>query len=174
MKRPEKRLLFTAEEIAHQVRRLAREISTDYQGRNLVVLGVLKGSFIFLADLVRQLTIPVEVNFVRLASYGAKTTSSGQVRITTDVELDLHQRHILIVEDIVDSGHTMAFLCEHLLAHEPLSLRTCVLLDKRERRAKTVPIDYVALQLQKGFVVGYGLDCNEAGRHFADIYELIP
>jgi len=167
------RLVVSAEEIDRQVRRLALEISTHYKGCDLIVLGVLKGAFIFLADLVRHMTIPVVVDFVRLASYGSNTVSNGKVHIKTDVQLNLRRRDVLIVEDIVDSGRTLEFLRKHLLKQEPRSLRICALLDKKERRAIDVPIDYVALQLDKGFVVGYGLDCDEVGRHFADIYELI-
>ena len=173
MKQSNMRILFSAEEIDSQVRRLAREISSDYQGCELVLIGVLKGAFVFLADLVRQLTIPVEIDFVRVASYGSNTTSSGAIRISTDVELNLHQRDVIIVEDIVDSGRTMEFLRKHLLVHRPRSLKLCALLDKKERRVLTVPMDYTALQLDKGFVVGYGLDCNEASRQPPDICELI-
>ena len=169
----EKRLIFTAEDIAHQVQRLARQISADYEGKEIVLIGVLKGAFIFLADLVRQLSIPAQLDFVRLASYGTATKSSGQIRITTDVELDLEGRDVLIVEDIVDSGLTTAFLREHLLAKNPRSLKMCVLLDKRERRSVSVSLDYVGLQLDKGFVIGYGLDCSESYRHLPCIYELI-
>jgi hypoxanthine phosphoribosyltransferase len=115
----------------------------------------------------------VEVDFVRLASYGTDTASSGKVRLITDVNSNLGQRDVLIVEDIVDTGRTLAFLREHLLARQALSVRICALLDKRERRCTTVPIDYVAFQVDKGFVVGYGLDCNEFGRHFPGIYELV-
>ena len=173
MKPSNMRLLFSAEEIAHHVRRLAQQISSDYQGYDLVLVGVLKGTFIFLADLVRQLTIPVEVDFVRLASYGTNTTSSGKVRLIADVQMNLQNRDVLIVEDIIDTGLTMEFLREHLLARQPRSLKLCVLLDKKERRDMTVPIDYRGLQLEEGFVVGYGLDCNEAGRHLPDICEVI-
>ncbi len=173
MKRLNTRLLFSAEEIAHQVRRLARQISHDYQGCDLVLIGVLKGTFIFLADLVRLLTIPVEVDFVRLASYGVNTSSSGKVRIIADVEIDLRNRDVLIVEDIIDTGLTMEFLRKHLSALRPRSLKICVLLDKKERRVLTVPVDYNALVMDQGFVVGYGLDCNEEGRHLPDICELI-
>lgn len=173
IKQPETRVLFTEKKIAQRVRLLAQEISTDYEGCDLVIVGVLKGAFIFLADLVRELTIPAKVDFVRLSSYGSGTTSSGEIRISTDVELNLHQRDVLIVEDIVDSGRTMVFLREHLLSCQPRSLKICALLDKRERREWTVEIDYVAMRLEKGFVIGYGLDCNEAGRHLPDICELI-
>lgn len=169
----ERRLLFTPEEIAVQVQRLAREISVDYEGREVVVVGVLKGVFIFLADLVRHLTIPVEIDFVRLRSYGSGTTTSGEVKITLDVELNLHRRHVLIVEDIVDSGLTMDFLYQHLLSHQPASLKICALIDKRERRETEVGLDYVGLRLDRGFLVGYGLDCNEVHRHLPAIYELI-
>ncbi len=173
MEQSEKRLVFSAEDIARQVQRLARQISADYQGKEVVLIGVLKGAFIFLADLARQLSIPAQLDFVRLASYGTATESSGKIRITTDVELDLEGRDVLIVEDIVDSGLTTAFLREHLLAKNPRSLKMCVLLDKRERRSVSVSLDYVGLHLDKGFVIGYGLDCNEAHRHLPCIYELI-
>lgn len=173
MSQCEKRLLFSSEEIARHVGRLAREISEDYQGGDLVIVGILKGVFIFLADLVRQLTIPVEIDFVRLASYGSETTSSGTVRLSLDVELNLAGRDVLIVEDIVDSGLTLAFLREHLLTRRPRSLRICALVDKGERRSVGVGLDYVGLHLDKGFVVGYGLDCKECYRYLPAIYELI-
>ena len=113
------------------------------------------------------------MDFVRLASYGTATESSGKIRITTDVELDLEGRDVLIVEDIVDSGLTTVFLREHLLAKNPRSLKMCVLLDKRERRSVSISLDYVGLHLDKGFVIGYGLDCDEAHRQLPGIYELI-
>lgn len=172
-KQPEMRLIFSAETIASKVSELARQISVDYRGRELVLVGVLKGSFIFLADLVRQLAIPVEIDFVRLASYGSRTTSSGKVRILADVQSDLRNRDVLIVEDIVDSGFSMAFLRDHLLSHKPRSLKICSLLDKAECRSIAVPLDYVILKVRKGFLVGYGLDCNEAHRHLPDICELV-
>ena len=173
MSHSEKRLLFSSAEIARQVERLAREISRDYQGGDVVAVGILKGVFIFLADLVRQLTIPVEIDFVRLASYGSGTTSSGTVRLTHDVELNVTGRDVLIVEDIVDSGLTLAFLREHLLTRNPRSLRICALVDKVERRNVQIDLDYVGLHLDKGFVIGYGLDCKECYRHLPAIYELI-
>ncbi|UCG13880.1 MAG: hypoxanthine phosphoribosyltransferase [Deltaproteobacteria bacterium] len=173
MNRIEKRLVFSAQDIAGQVHRLARQISTDYRGQDLVLVGVLKGAFIFLADLIRQLTIPSQVDFVRLASYGTGTTSSGKVKITADIKLEVRDRHVLIVEDIVDSGLTTAFLREHLLARKPHSLKICTLLDKKERRSIAIQLDYVGLQLDEGFLVGYGLDHNEAHRNLPEIYELI-
>ena len=172
MNSTEKSLLFTAEDIARQVQRIARRISEDYEGREVVVVGVLKGAFMFLADLVRQLTIPTKLDFVRLSSYGAGTQSSGKIRIVADVEIELEDQDVLIVEDIVDSGLTTAFLLDHLLTKKPRSVKICTLLDKMERRSIEVPVEYVGLKLDKGFVVGYGLDCNEAHRQLADIYEL--
>ena len=173
MHKYQKRVVFTAEEIAHQVKLLANRISEDYAGKEVVLIGVLKGAFIFLADLVRQLTIPIQLDFVRLASYGTGTESSGNIRITTDVELDLQDLDVLIVEDIVDSGLTTAFLKQHLESRKARSVRICTLIDKRERRTVSIPLEYVGLQLEKGFVVGYGLDCNEANRQLPSIYELI-
>ncbi len=169
----EKRLLFTKADIARQVQRLASQISEDYEGREVAVVGVLKGAFIFLADLVRALTIPTKLDFVRLSSYGTSTKSSGKIRIVADVEVDLQGLDVLIVEDIVDSGLTTAFLREHLLIKKPHSVKICTLLDKSERRSIEIPLDYVGFNLDKGFVVGYGLDCNEAHRQLPDIYELI-
>ncbi len=173
MNSTQKNLLFTAEDIARQVQRLASQISQDYEGGEVVVVGVLKGAFIFLADLIRHLAIPTKLDFVRLSSYGTSTESSGNIRIVADVEIDLQGQDVLIVEDIVDSGLTTAFLRNHLLTKKPRSLRICTLLDKTERRSLEIPLEYVGLHLEKGFVVGYGLDCNEAHRQLPDIYELI-
>ena len=174
MKEQEKRLIFTAADIAREVQKLASRISSDYEGKEVVLVGVLKGAFIFLADLVRQLTIPVQLDFIRVASYGTGTESSGKIEVITDVQLDVRGREVLIVEDIVDSGLTTAFLREHLTAKKPHSVKICALLDKRERRAVSISLEYVGLHLDKGFVVGYGLDCNEANRQLPGIYELIP
>ena len=173
MNSTQKNLLFTAEDIALQVQRLAGQISQDYEGGEVIFVGVLKGAFVFLADLIRHLAIPAKLDFVRLSSYGASTESSGNIRIVTDVEIDLQGQDVLIVEDIVDSGLTTAFLRNHLLTKKPRSLRICTLLDKTERRSVEIPLEYVGLHLDKGFVVGYGLDCNEAHRQLPDIYELI-
>ena len=174
MNQQEKRLVFTAADIARQVQKLASQISSDYEGKEVVLIGVLKGAFIFLADLVRQLTIPVQLDFIRVASYGTGTESSGKIEVITDVQLDVQGREVLIVEDIVDSGLTTAFLREHLAAKKPHSVKICALLDKRERRTVSISLEYVGLHLDKGFVVGYGLDCNEVNRQLPGIYELIP
>jgi hypoxanthine phosphoribosyltransferase len=167
-----KRLLIPREAIARRVQELAAKISRDYQGRDLLVVGVLKGAFIFMADLVRALQFPVEVDFIRLASYGTGTQPSGEVHITKDVELPLKDREVLIVEDIVDIGFTLDFLRRHLAAHRPRSLRICCLIDKKERRQVEVPLDYVGFTVEKGFLVGYGLDCGEKNRTWPEVYEL--
>jgi hypoxanthine phosphoribosyltransferase len=167
-----KRCLISQAEIARRVTELAEMIRRDYAGRELVMVGVLKGAFIFLADLVRALPFPVEVDFVRLCSYGAGTTSSGEVHITKDVELPLKDRDVLIVEDIIDVGLTLDFLRHYLLSHRPRSLKICCLIDKQERREVDVPLDYVGFTVEKGFLVGYGLDCGEQSRNLPEIFVL--
>ncbi len=164
--------LFSREDIAGRVKELGESLSRDYAGKDPVVVGVLKGVFIFMADLVRALKFPVEVDFVRLRSYGAGTESSGEVHITKDVELPLRDRHVLIVEDIVDTGLTLAFLQKHLAGHRPASLKTCCLIDKRERREVEVPLDYVGFVVEQGFLVGYGLDCGEKQRTLPEVFVL--
>jgi len=167
-----KRCLISREDIARRVQDLAGEISRDYQGRDLVMVGVLKGAFIFLADLVREMSFPVEIDFVRLASYGGATCSTGEVHITKDVELSLEGRDVLIVEDIMDLGFTLAFLKKHLASHKPASVKICCLIDKKERRQVEVPLDYVGFVVEKGFLVGYGLDCGEQQRTLPEIFVL--
>jgi len=159
-------------EIAQKVKILAQRISEDYAGKELIGIGVLKGSFIFLADLLRELTIPVQVDFVRLASYGSNTTSSGTIRITKETELDIRDRDVLIVEDIIDSGLTIAYLLEHLKSFSPKSLKVCTFIDKTERREVQVPIDYAGLVVEHGFLVGYGLDFDEKYRTLPAIYRI--
>ncbi len=167
-----KRLILDQTAIARRVRELGARLSQDYRGLEPVLVGVLKGAFIFLADLVRALEFPVEVDFVRLASYGAGTQSSGEVRITKDVETPLTGRHVLIVEDIVDAGLTLEALRRHLAARQPASLKICCFIDKRERRQVEVPLDYVGFIVPKGFLVGYGLDCGEKFRTLPEVYAL--
>lgn len=159
-------------EIAQKVKILAQRISEDYAGKELIGIGVLKGSFIFLADLLRELTIPVQVDFVRLASYGSNTTSSGTIRITKEAELDIRDRDVLIVEDIIDSGLTIAYLLEHLKSFSPKSVKVCTFVDKTERREVQVPIDYAGLVVEHGFLVGYGLDFDEKYRTLPAIYRI--
>jgi hypoxanthine phosphoribosyltransferase len=162
--------LISREAIAGRVAELGAEISRDYAGRDLVMVGVLKGAFIFLADLVRALAFPVEIDFVRLASYGGGTSPTGEVHITKDVELPLKDRDVLIVEDIMDIGYTLSFLKQHLATHRPRSLKICCLIDKRERREVEVQLDYTGFVVERGFLVGYGLDCGEKQRTLPEIY----
>ncbi len=163
---------FSADQLQQRVRELADEIRTDYRNRQLVVIGILKGAFIFLADLIRHLNIPSEVDFIRLASYGSLTESSGSIRVTKDIELPIAGKHVLVVEDIVDSGITMAWLLDHLRGKNPESVKTCVCIDKCERREKSVAADYIGFRVTQGFLVGYGLDWSEQYRYLPDIYEV--
>jgi len=162
-------ILFSKTVIEGRVRELAGRISGEYAGKDLLIVGVLKGAFVFMADLVRGLDIPCRVDFVRLASYGAGSTSSGTVRITKDLETDIAGRHVLVVEDIVDTGLTLAWLVETLWQRQPASLRVCVFLDKSQRRQVPFTADYVGFTIPDAFVVGYGLDFNEDFRFLPDV-----
>ncbi|MFZ2089741.1 MAG: hypoxanthine phosphoribosyltransferase [Desulfobaccales bacterium] len=169
----QKKLLISRKAIANRVKELAAQISRDYVDKNPLLVAILKGAFIFLADLARAVDYPVQVDFVRLRSYGAGTTTSGEVHITKDVELPIKGRHVLVVEDIVDAGLTLDFLLGHLASHQPASLKICCLIDKKERRQVEVPLDYVGFTVEKGFLVGYGLDSGENLRTLPDIYEIV-
>ncbi|MGA3117882.1 MAG: hypoxanthine phosphoribosyltransferase [Syntrophobacteraceae bacterium] len=161
------------EQLGRCVEHLAKRINSDYKGKNLVLIGILKGAFIFMADLARRLDLPVTLDFVRLASYGDKTQTCGNVRITKDIELPLQGRHVLVIEDIVDSGITLKWLLEHVSSLCPESVKVCALLDKLERRQVEVPIDYVGMTVAGGFLVGYGLDFSENYRNLPGIYEVV-
>ena len=166
------KLLYSEEEINRRVKELARQISSDYRDRNPLCIGILKGVFIFMADLVRNLAWPVQIDFVRLASYGSATESCGRITISKDVELPVTGKDILIVEDIVDTGLSLSFLKERLLQAGPASLKICVLIDKQARRKVDVELDYVGFSQENGFLVGYGLDCAERFRTLPAIYEV--
>ena len=160
-------------ELSRCVELLAERINRDYEGKNLVLIGILNGAFIFMADLARRLDMPVKVDFVRLASYGNQAQTSGNVRITKDVELPLQGSHVLIVEDIVDSGITLRWLLDHISNLCPESVKICALIDKLERREVEVPLDYVGIKVDSGFLVGYGLDFSENHRNLPAIYEVV-
>jgi hypoxanthine phosphoribosyltransferase len=164
------KLLYPAQDIAHQIRRLADEINRDFRGQEIHLVGVLKGSFLFIADLCRQLTGPVTIDFVRLASYGSETQSSGIIEFRKDLEMPIHGKHVLIVEDIVDSGYTLQSLFHRLQQRQPASLKICSLIDKRARREVPIEADYVGISMEDGFIVGYGLDHDERYRNLPDIY----
>jgi len=162
--------LLSREQIASIVHGLADRISEDYLGRELVLVCVLKGAFMFLSDLVRRLRIPAEIDFVRLTSYGSGMKSSGNVEITKDIELSVEDKDVLIVEDIIDSGHTLEFLKERLILSNPRSVKICALLDKRGRREVGMEADYLGTEVDDVFIVGYGIDFNENYRHLPEIY----
>jgi len=162
-------LLYTREQIAEAVKRLAAEIRRDYQDKNPVIIGILKGSFMFIADLVRELAVPVEVEFVVLSSYGSGTESTGKIRMAKGVHTDIRGRHVLVVEDIIDSGHTINYLLNYLRQRRPASLKLCALLDKELRRKVPVIIDYRGFRVPNRFVVGYGIDYDEKYRYLPEI-----
>jgi len=165
--------IVTWEELQERLDNLAGEINRDYKGQSLVVIGVLKGAFVFMADIVRRLSLPVEVDFVRLASYGHESNSSGKIKITKDIEIPIKDRHVLVVEDIVDTGLTLSWYLGHLQrSFNPKSVKVCALIDKSERRQVDIAVDYVGLHLDKGFLVGYGLDFSEKHRNLPGIYEV--
>jgi len=163
-------ILIGRDEIAKAVDRLAREISSDYQGKQPLLIGVLKGSFVFIADLVRQLDLPLELDFVRLSSYGAARESCGKVRVIQGVKTPVKGRDVLVIEDIVDTGITTSFLLDYLKKKKPASIKLCTLTDKPPRRRVPVPIDYLGFPVPDKFIVGYGIDCDEKFRNLPDIY----
>jgi hypoxanthine phosphoribosyltransferase len=150
--------LVSSEDLQRRVQELGAEISRDYEGRDLFMVGVLKGAVLFLADLMRNLTVPCEVDFMAVSSYGSETDSSGVVRILKDLDATISDRDVLLVEDIVDSGLTLHYLLKNLRAREPRSLEVCALLTKPERRRVDLPIRYVGFEIPNRFAIGYGLD----------------
>jgi hypoxanthine phosphoribosyltransferase len=166
--------LITAGEIALIVKNLADRISRDYAGKELILVCILKGGFMFLADLIRHLRVPVKVDFVRLASYGSGMKSPGQVEITKDIETPIEGKDVLIIEDIVDSGYTLTFLKERLALSKPRSVKICALLDKKARREVSVEADYLGKVIEDVFIVGYGIDFNEGYRNLPEIYYVTP
>jgi hypoxanthine phosphoribosyltransferase len=160
-------VLVDEESLRLRVAELGEEISTDYAGRDLLLVGVLKGAVFFMADLMRQLTVPCEVDFMAISSYGAASDSSGVVRILKDLDIPLENRHVLVVEDIIDSGLTLSYLMRNLRARRPASLEICALLTKPARREIDIPVRYVGFEIPNRFVVGYGLD-------FAERYRNLP
>lgn len=169
---PERKLVISKAQIDAKVRELAARIDRDYQGKELILVGVLNGAFIFLADLARALTIPHQIDFIRVASYGQSDSPSDTITLTKDVELDMRDKHILLVEDIVDTGNTLTWLADKFRAQKTESVRICALVDKKERRASAVHIDYLGFALAEGFLVGYGLDYAEQYRSLPEIYSL--
>ena len=169
----EKEEVVSRQDIARRVQELGRTITRDYAGRRLVVIGILNGAFIFLADLVREILLPLEIDFIRVSSYGPGTSSSGTIQCAKDTEIDLAGKDLLLVEDIVDTGRTIACLKELLTARKANSVRICALIDKQERREVEVAVDYTGFVVTEGFLVGYGLDHAEQHRQYPAIYKIV-
>ena len=169
---PQLKILIGRDDIAEAVNRLAREIESDYRDKQPLLVSMLKGAFIFTADLVRQMDLPLELDFVRLSSYGPSRESSGKVRIAQGVKTPVKGRDVLVVEDIVDTGIAISFLLDYLKSKQPASLKVCTLTDKPSRRRVPVPIDYRGFTVPNKFIVGYGLDCDQEFRNLPDIYTL--
>ena len=168
------RVLFTRQQISARVAELAAEISLDFAGDSVILLGVLQGATIFMADLARALTIGATFDFIGVASYGKSTQSSGEVRITKDLDQPVEGRNVIVVEDILDTGLTLNFISRLLLAHQPKALRVAALLDKPSRRVQPFQADYVGFTIPDEFVVGYGMDFAEQYRNLPDICVLSP
>jgi hypoxanthine phosphoribosyltransferase len=167
-------VLIDRETLQRRISELGEEISVDYAGRDLLLVGVLKGAVFFMADLMRGLTIPCEIDFMAISSYGDSTDSSGVVRILKDLDINIEGRDVLVVEDIIDSGLTLSYLIRNLEAREPASLEICALLTKPERREIEVPVRYVGFEIPNRFVIGYGLDFAERYRNLPYVGILDP
>ena len=166
-------ILYSEEKISKRVAAIADQINRDFPSGDVVLVGVLKGAFVFLADLIRKLSIFPFIDFIWLSSYGDATTSSGKIKILKDLQTDIGGKDVIIVEDIIDTGLTLKFLKEELAKRRPRSLKVCVLLDKRFRREAAITPDYTAITLDDDlFVIGFGLDCAERYRHLPGIYFL--
>ncbi len=171
-------ILIERDALQERVAALGREVSADYANRDLLLIGVLKGAVFFMADLMRNVTVPCEVDFMAISSYGASTDSSGVVRILKDLDINIEGRDVLVVEDIIDSGLTLSYLMRNLEARDPASLEVCALLTKPDRREMDVPVRYIGFEIPDRFVIGYGLDFAERYRNLPYVAvlsdELIP
>lgn len=167
-----KTIVLDQEQISSRVRELGEQITREYAGRKVVMLCVLNGAFIFAADLCRAIDLELEIDFIRVASYGDAMHSSGTVQLIKSPELDLHRKDIILIEDIVDTGHTVAWLSRHFQESGANSVRLCTLIDKTERRETAVTIDFVGFIVNKGFLIGYGLDYAEQYRHLPAVFTL--
>jgi len=167
-------VLVDEETLRNRVAELGEEVSRDYAGRDLLLIGVLKGAVFFMADLMRHLTVPCEIDFMAISSYGAATDSSGVVRILKDLDINIEGRDVLVVEDIIDSGLTLSYLMRNLEARQPASLEVCALMTKPERREIDVPVRYIGFEIPNRFVIGYGLDFAERYRNLPYVGVLDP
>ena len=166
---PEPHILFTRDEIEATVKKLAAEISQDYHGKHPLLIGVLKGSFMFMADLIRHLDFPLEVEFITLSSYGRGRSTPGGIKVVQGLRSKVRSRDVIIIEDIVDTGLTIAFLLDYLRKKKPASLKLCALTDKPSRRQVPVNIDYLGFTVPNKFIVGYGIDWDEKFRYLPHI-----
>lgn len=164
------KVLITREELAAKVKELGQRISKDYEGKELLLVGVLKGGFMFLADLVREITIDVNIDFISCSSYGNSTVSSGIVRILKDIDYDITGKHVLLVEDLIDTGLTLTYLKDLFMAKHCASVKICTILDKPSRRKVDLQVDYQGIIIPDKFVVGYGLDYAEKYRNLPEVY----
>ena len=169
-----KEVLFSADELEKRVKELGEQITADYKSKELLVIGVLKGANVFLADLIRHIELPLEIDFIAAASYGSSTESSGVVRLLKDLDYPIENRHVLLVEDLIDTGLTLHYLAENLKARQPASFQICTLLDKPERRKVSMEVDYKGFDIPDEFIVGYGIDFNQKYRNLSYIATLKP
>ncbi len=174
MERDIQQVLVSREETIALVKKLGQEISVDYEGKDLMLVCILKGAVVFLSDLVREIKIPLSLDFMALSSYGASTESSGAVQILKDLGASVENKHLLVVEDIVDTGLTLKYLLKNLKARKPASIKVCSFLDKPARRKVNIKIDYCGKEIPDKFAVGYGLDYNEQYRHLPYVAVLKP
>ncbi|KXG75909.1 hypoxanthine phosphoribosyltransferase [Thermotalea metallivorans] len=172
MEKDIKEILFSREEIEKKIGELGNKIADDYRGKDLVLVGVLKGANVFMSDLMRKINIPLTIDFMAVTSYGLSTESSGVVKILKDLDHSIEDKDVLVVEDIIDTGLTLHYLCENLLSRKPKSLKICALLDKPDRRKIDIPIDYKGFDIPDEFIVGYGIDYAEQYRNLPYIAAL--
>jgi hypoxanthine phosphoribosyltransferase len=173
MERYKLKPFLSRDRIRQRVKELAEQISRDYRGKEILFICILKGAFVFLSDLMRRIDLPIQVDFVGLASYGAEMVSSGQIRVIRESTIPIEGKNVIVVEDIVDSGRTLKFLANELRSRGPQSLRICCLLDKKSRRQVEFEADYVGFDIEDLFVVGYGLDVNEHFRNLPSIHYVV-
>ncbi len=172
MQSTNKELVLDSQTIHNRVQEMGREISQDYQDKDLLVIGVLKGAFIFMADLTRAISLPLTTDFIQVSSYRGSSTSSGKITLVNSPSHSIEGRHVLLVEDIIDTGLTMQWLADHFSDQGAASVRICSFIDKAERREHQITIDYLGFAIPKGFLIGYGLDFNEKYRNLPEIYHL--
>ncbi len=169
-----KDVLFTAKELEKRVSELGAQITREYEGKEVLVIGVLKGANVFVSDLIRHIDLPLEIDFIAAASYGNSTESSGVVRLLKDLDYPIEDRHVVLVEDLIDTGLTLNYLAENLKARQPASFRICTLLDKPERRKVEIGVDYKGFDIPDEFIVGYGIDYSQKYRNLPYVATLKP